>query len=55
MIVVLESVVLAEDLPEHGLKRGDIGTVALIHRGGAGYESGFILFLEEGAQDQRRH
>ena len=37
-----DSLVLAADLPEHGLERGDIGTVALVHRGGAGYEVEFM-------------
>jgi len=30
----LEDVILECDLPKHGLRRGDIGTVVLIHRGG---------------------
>ncbi|MFQ6090230.1 MAG: DUF4926 domain-containing protein [Candidatus Bipolaricaulia bacterium] len=34
----LESVVLTADLPEHGLKSGDIGTIVLVHGDGAGYE-----------------
>ena len=42
MISELDSVVLADDLPEHGLKRGDIGTVVLTHQGGAGYEVEFM-------------
>lgn len=42
MIPELESVVLNADLPEHGLKKGDIGTVVLVHRGGQGYEVEFI-------------
>lgn len=29
------------DLPEHGLARGDIGTVMLVDRGGKGYEVEF--------------
>ena len=31
MIRELDTVVLTEDVPEHGLKRGDIGTVVLLH------------------------
>ena len=31
MIKELDRVALTEDLPEHGLKRGDIATVVLIH------------------------
>ncbi|MBI1928015.1 DUF4926 domain-containing protein [Candidatus Poribacteria bacterium] len=42
MIQELESIVLTEDLPEHGLKQGDIGTVVLVHRGGEGYEAEFV-------------
>lgn len=42
MIQELASVVLTDDLPAYGLKRGDIGTVVLIHRGGAGYEVEFV-------------
>lgn len=42
MIQELDSVVLTTDLPEHGLKRGDIGTVVLIHRDGKGYEVEFV-------------
>ena len=36
MIKELDSVVLTADLPEHGLARGDIGTVVLVHEGGKG-------------------
>lgn len=38
----LERVVLTEDLPEHSLKQGDIGTVVLVHRDNRGYEVEFI-------------
>jgi hypothetical protein len=41
VIKELDTVVLAEDLPEHGLKQGDIGTVVLLH-GNAGYEVEFM-------------
>jgi hypothetical protein len=41
MIAELQSVVLVIDLPEHGLRQGDIGTVVLVHRGGEGYEVEF--------------
>ncbi|MCX5649595.1 MAG: DUF4926 domain-containing protein [Planctomycetota bacterium] len=34
-------VVLAEDLDEHGLRAGDVGTVVLVHEGGRGYEVEF--------------
>ena len=41
MIKELDTVVLTEDLPEHGLKQGDIGTVVLLHAPG-GYEVEFM-------------
>ncbi len=47
MIHELERVVLTTDLPEHGLKRGDVGTVVLTHRGGAGYEVEFVTLYGE--------
>jgi hypothetical protein len=31
MIRELDNVVLTVDLPEHGLKKGDVGTVVLLH------------------------
>ncbi len=37
----LDTAVLADDLPEHGLKAGDMGTVVLVHGEGAGYEVEF--------------
>jgi hypothetical protein len=42
MIRELDSVVLASDLGEHGLKAGDVGTVVLVHRDAAGYEVEFV-------------
>ena len=41
MIRDLDPVLLAVDLPEHGLKYGDLGAVVLIHEGG-GYEVEFV-------------
>ncbi len=41
MIGELDDVVLERDLPQHGLKRGDIGTVVLVHDQGRGYEVEF--------------
>jgi hypothetical protein len=40
----LDTVVLTEDLPEHRLKRGDLGTVVLLHppSGKRGYEVEFM-------------
>lgn len=43
----LEDVILECDLPKHGLRRGDIGTVVLIHRGGKGYEVEFTTLNGE--------
>lgn len=43
----LETVVLAEDLPDQGLRAGDIGTVVMVHQGGSGYEVEFVT-LEGG-------
>lgn len=37
----LDTVVLTVDLPEHGLSRGDVGTVVLVHEG-RGYEVEFL-------------
>ena len=41
MIRELDSVILTCDLPEHGLKRGDLGTVVLAHAA-KGYEVEFM-------------
>ena len=41
MIKELDIVVLVDDLPEHGLKKGDLGTVVLTH-GELGYEVEFV-------------
>lgn len=40
MVAEHESVVLCRDLPEHGLVRGDVGTVVMVH-GSEGYEVEF--------------
>jgi hypothetical protein len=37
----LDTIVLTDDLPELGLAQGDIGTVALVHRGSQAYEVEF--------------
>ena len=42
MIKELDSVVLTEDLPEIKLKKGDVGTVVLVHKNGEGYEVEFV-------------
>jgi hypothetical protein len=41
MIKELEQAILTVDVPEHGLQRGDIGTVVLVH-GEDGYEVEFV-------------
>ena len=46
MIRELDSIVLAVDLTEHGLKQGDVGTVVLRH-GDEGYEVEFITLNGE--------
>lgn len=46
MIRELDSVILTVDLPQHGLKKGDVGTVVLLHHGG-GYEVEFITLKGE--------
>jgi hypothetical protein len=38
MIKEYVQVVLTEDVPEHDLKAGDLGTVVMIHGDHAGYE-----------------
>lgn len=42
MIKELDQIVLKKDLPEYGLKAGDIGTVVLTHQNGKGYEIEFV-------------
>ena len=42
MIKELDSVVLTVDLPEHGLTKGDIGTVVLLHEGNKGCTAEFM-------------
>jgi hypothetical protein len=41
MIHELDNVALTVDLPEHRLRRGDVGTVVLMH-GDHGYEVEFV-------------
>jgi hypothetical protein len=40
----LDMVVLKQDLPQEGLKQGDVGAVVLVYDGGAGYEVEFTTF-----------
>ena len=42
MIQEHERAILTVDLPEHGLKAGDVGTVVHIYRDGAAYEVEFF-------------
>ena len=42
MIRELDSVVLVRDIPEHGLKAGDVGAVVHVYGEGEGYEVEFI-------------
>ena len=41
MVRELDRVILTQDLADHGLKSGDIGTVVLVHGEGSGYEVEF--------------
>jgi hypothetical protein len=43
----LDTVVLVGDLPEHGLRDGDLGTVVMVHDGGAGFEVEFATLHGE--------
>ena len=43
MIHELDTVVLAHDILEHGLKQGDIGAVVHCYRGGAAFEVEFVV------------
>lgn len=43
----LEMVALTEDLPDHRLVSGDIGTVVLLHRNGAGFDVEFATIAGE--------
>jgi hypothetical protein len=47
MINELDRVVLTTDLPEHGLRDGDVGTVVLVHGNGEGYEVEFVTLTGE--------
>jgi hypothetical protein len=47
-------VVLTADIPEENLKQGDVGTVVLTHRAGAGYEAEFATLAGETLAGERR-
>jgi hypothetical protein len=42
MIRELDTVVLTRDVPEHGLRRGDLGAVVHVYRGGNAFEIEFV-------------
>lgn len=42
MIDELAPAVLMADMPEHGLRAGDVGTVVMVHEGGRGYTVEFV-------------
>ncbi|WP_448595806.1 DUF4926 domain-containing protein [Thermoflexus hugenholtzii] len=42
MIRELDSVVLMRDLPEHGLRAGDVGVVVHVYGEGIGFEVEFV-------------
>lgn len=46
MLKELDTVVLTEDVPQQGLKRGDVGTIVLLH-GDVGYEVEFVSLQGE--------
>ena len=42
MIKEHDTIVLTEDLPNEGVRAGDVGTVVHVHNGGEGYEVEFM-------------
>ncbi len=42
MIKELDTIVLAKDLKEHQLERGDVGAVVHVYEGGKAYEVEFV-------------
>ena len=42
MIQEHDCIVLTQNLPDEGLRAGDVGTVVHIHQGGAAYEVEFV-------------
>jgi hypothetical protein len=47
MLAELDPVVLTIDLPEHGLRAGDVGWVVMVHATEAGYEVEFVTLAGE--------
>ena len=44
MINELDQVELLEDIPAHGLRAGDVGTVVLVHQNGKGFTLEFLTW-----------
>ena len=42
MIPEFQRIVLTVDIPDEGLRQGDVGTVVMVHEGGRGYEVEFV-------------
>ena len=42
MIKELDTVILTRDVPHQKLRKGDLGTVVLVHANGAAYEIEFV-------------
>ena len=49
MIAEHHRIVLRENVKEHGLKAGDVGTVVHVYSGGKGYEVEFVSLTGETA------
>ena len=47
MIKELDRIILNIDLPEHDLKKGDLGTVVLVHGESKGFEVEFVSLSGE--------
>jgi hypothetical protein len=45
MISELDMVVLTRDLSEHGLQKGDVGTIVHVYNVGAAYEVEFVTAI----------
>ncbi len=44
MIEELKLAALVEDIPEHNLKKGDVGTIVFVHQDGKAFEVEFMTF-----------
>jgi hypothetical protein len=40
----LDSVVLTEDVPQHGLREGDVGAIVMVHGEGKAFEIEFVAY-----------